>query len=716
MSEFDRDRVALVEAKPPGDAGQSGLSTGTGYFLTGDLVLTAGHIAGREGWEFSVRAEGDGPEESRWQSAEPCWTGSEGTDAILLRTEAPVGDWEPPAFIPVEGDGTWISAGYAKAAVDAKRDNRKTLPLKGGVDLSRGQGFPELALVTNLINAGRPDDDWSGVSGAPVFTTGSGEDDGLIGIVIDASRANDNHLVGLPVAQLLEDVRFRLVLHRSFLGSLPTKPYCLVLTSESWDAPNHPLMGKVADVLEGFRDEPEFARLHPKPIEVPVLTAVESVENFVATVDALARADYVIADVTGFEPAVMLLLGIRSVVRRGVTISVVEGDPVALAAGVPFNVRETRVLSFTKSKIYERLHQAMTEGAANLRQDSNYLDLPAYQAVRMPRPRQWAEDDKKNLLILCSFGDEYSKYYDKELSDIISGRTRNKTLLRMMDLTSPRLVGQALYEQIRWCSRCLVDWTGWRPNVFFELGVRLACSEHEPLCIIQSDDEAGPRDEPHRIPMEQYSLLRRLLEPVVYDKADPRKTLNAALEPWSREELPPEGEKRPRPQSALPPGATFVMAQEGFAWREDDMLVAPHYGQREAAERIFGQDPGRQPQRLVLFADNGQFEEALLAAGKEKWIATWLYMKHLYDAQEGNTEELVQVASMIEYALKSPKNAPNARHEKLREEIQNFRKAVPRRPRSRGNDNSDGRLCPRPGARAEGGCQERERRRCLAAG
>jgi hypothetical protein len=691
MSKFDRDRIALVEAKPAGDGGQRGQSVGTGYFLTGDLVLTARHIADREGWELSVRAEGEGPEEGRWQSAEPCWIGSDGTDAMLLRTEVPVGEWEPPAFLPVEGSGSWISAGYTKAAVDAQRDNRKTLPLKGDFDISLGQGPRELALDTRQISAGRVDDDWSGVSGAPVFTTDAGEGDGLIGIVIDASRAQSNHLIGLPITQILEDISFRSVLDRSFLSSLPAKPYCLVLTSESWPAASPPLKGKVGDVLEGFRDEPEFARLHPRPIEVPVLKAVESVGNFLTTVDALARADYVIADVTGFEPAVMLLLGIRSVVRRGVTISVVERDPAAPASRLPFNVRETRVLSFAKPKIYERLHRAMTEGAAILNQDSNYLDLPAYQAVRMPRPQQWAEDDKKNLLILCSFGDAYTEYYDNVLSDIISGRTRNKTLLRMMDLTSPRLVGQALYEQIRWCSRCLVDWTGWRPNVFFELGVRLACSEHEPLCIIQSGDLDGPRGEADRVPMEQYGLLRRLLEPVVYDPADPRKTLNAALEPWSKEELPPEDEKRPRPQSALQPRDTFVKAQAGFAWRQDEMLVAPHYGQREAAERIFGKDPDRQPERLVLFADNRQFEEALLAAGKEKWIATWLYMKHLYDAQEGNTEELVQVASMIEYALKSPKNAQNARHEKLREEIQSFRKAVARRPRSRGNDTLDGR-------------------------
>ena len=691
MSEFDRNRIALVATEPPDTVGQRGQGVGTGYFLTGDLVLTARHVLGGEGWTFLVRAEGEGPEENLWSAARPCWIGADDTDAMLLRTEKRFGEWEPPAFPAVEADGTWISAGYAKSAVDVRRDNRKTQPLSGRFDVSRGQGPWELALDTDQINISGWDDYWSGVSGAPVFTTSLGEGDGLTGIVIDANKARGNGLIGLPVAQILEDVSFRWATAQSgsFLGSLPGKPWCLVLTSESWrsdPASTYPLVGKVGDVLGGFRDEPEFAELDREPVPVSALEAVESVENFVAMVKALARADYVIADVTGFEPAVMLLLGIRSVVRRGVTISVVEGDPVALASSIPFNVRETRVLSFAKPGFYDRLHEAMAEGAGNLRQDSNYLDLPAYQAVRMPRPRQWAEDDKKNLLILCSFGEEYSRFYASTLGDIIYGRTRNKTLLRMMDLTSPRLVGQALYEQIRWCSRCLVDWTGWRSNVFFELGVRLACSEQEPLCIIQSRDLAGPRDKADRPPMKQYDLLRRLLEPVVYDHADPRKALNAVFEPWSGETLP--AEKRARSQAALPPDATFLTAQVNFAWDQDEMLVSPHAGQREAAEWIFGKDPERQPERLVLFADNEHFDGALRAAGQEKWIAAWLYMKHLYDAQEGNTEELVQVASMIEYALRPSKNP---RHVELQREIRDFRRAVRSRSRGRGNGNSDGR-------------------------
>jgi hypothetical protein len=688
MSELDRNRVALVVAAPArsGAAGESSESVGTGYFLTGDLVLTARHVGGGRDWEFRVRAEGGGSEEARWSPAEPCWVGAGDVDAMLLRTQRRFGDWAPPAFPAFTDGGTWKSAGYAKAAADEQHDNRKTLPLNGSFDMSLGQGPQELALQTSQIISERWDDYWKGISGAPVFAMGSGEGDGMIGIITDASRALRNGLVGLPAARLLEDIGFQSIIASviapSSLSWLPATPWCLVLTSEGWRSD---LFGKTADVLSGYREE--FGRLYPQPIEIPVLEAIESARNWAATVNALARADYLIADVTSFEPAVMLLLGIRSVLRRGVTISVAAGKPAVLASSVPFNVRETRVLPYGEPNLYERLHAAMAEGAANLGRDSNYLDLPAYQAVRIPRPERWAEDDRQCLLILCSFGERYSAFYEETLESIISGKTKNKTLLRMMDLTSPRLVGQALYEQIRWSSRCLVDWTDWRPNVFFELGVRLACSEHDPLCIIQQDDESGPRDAHGRQPLQQYGMLRRLLEPVVYDPANPRKALNSALEPWSGEALPPN--VRTPSQDALPPAATFRTAQASFAWQRDGRLTAPHVEQREAAERIFGKDPERRPERLVLFADNVQFDEELRAAVREKWIAAWLYLNHLSNADETSEAraELITYARLVEYALSS---SDNPRHIALRKEIRNFLRADRSRRRARESDSSNG--------------------------
>ena len=171
------------------------------------------------------------------------------------------------------------------------------------------------------------------------------------------------------------------------------------------------------------------------------------------------------------------------------------------------------------------------------------------------------------LLVLCPFGRDYSEFYEKKLDPIIRGYTGNKTPLRMLDLRSPRLVGQALYQQIRWSSRCLVDWTDWRPNVFFELGVRLACSEYDPLCIIQRSD-AHDSSDPDGSPsssLRQHDLLQNLLEPKEYDRARPREALEDGLALWRG---PLQMEKAEAPSGrVLPPAATFAMAQASFQWQ-----------------------------------------------------------------------------------------------------------------------------------------------------
>lgn len=686
MSGLDHNRIALVVAEPAdGDAvGLPSESVGTGYFLTGDLVLTARHIGDRPDCTFSVRAEVGGPEEERWSPATPIWKGVGGdVDAMLLRTARSYGDWDAPALRADIEAGNWESAGYAKISAD--EENRKTLPLYGSFGTSYGQGFPELALQTGQIISPNWETHWKGVSGAPVFLK---EPDGgaLVGIVTEAHRASSNSLVGLPATRLLEDIHFRsAIAPPSFLGQLPSKPWCLVLTSEGSTSD---LVGHAGDVLVG-----RFPDLHPDPIEVPVLEAVKSVDNWVATVEALARSDYLIADVTSYEPAVMLLLGIRSVLRRGVTVSVTNAEPEAHTSAAPFNVQETKVLASNDEWFYENLSHAMAEGAANLARDSNYLDLPAYRAVRAPRPMTWAEDDTRNLLILCPFAEDYSELNWKKLRSIIRGRTHDMTPLRMRDLRSPRLVGQALYEQIRWATRCLVDWSKWRPNVFFELGVRLACSEHDPLCIIQRDsvstspDPDGPQ--PSRL--GQHDLLRQLLDPVEYDRGQPRDALKGAIEWWLSP--PPRRSRRPPSPQVLPPAATFEVAEARFLWdQEKAMLAWPHTELRDAAESIQGKDPQKDPERLILFADNERFDAELRAAVRERWIAAWLYLKYLTTLGDTSSDatqtELVKVSR---FALLALSKSSDPRHVRLRKEIREFLRSVGPTRSARGGDSDSDR-------------------------
>ena len=91
MSELDPKRIALIVAKPGRRGAQTGDSVSTGYFLTGDLVLTAGHVADRPDWNIRVRAEIDPPEKDQWSHAKPLWIGDVDVDAMLLPQTASSG-------------------------------------------------------------------------------------------------------------------------------------------------------------------------------------------------------------------------------------------------------------------------------------------------------------------------------------------------------------------------------------------------------------------------------------------------------------------------------------------------------------------------------------------------------------------------------------------------------------------------------------------------
>ena len=685
MSELDPNRVALVVAKPGGRGARARESVGTGYFLTGNLVLTAGHVADGPDSTFRVRADTGRPEKDAWSDAKAVWIGNVDADAMLLRTDRRFGEWNSPSFVTDKDSGTWKSFGYPGSAADDEKDNRKTLPLEGSFAMSGGQGPRELALRSEDIVSPKYETSWAGISGAPVFTTRFGEDDGLVGIITDARRMLSNSLIGLPAKRLFEDISFRSEIYPSFLGRLPELPFCLVLSSEGASSG---LVNQTAFVLARFReDEVQFEGLNEEPISIRALEAVRSPENWAATVNAVARARYLIADVTSFQPVVMVLLGIRAVLRRGVTISVTEKQH-DLSATVPFNVQETKVLSYESEEFDNDLYRAMAEGFTNLGKDPNYLDLPAYNAVRAPRPVSWAKDDHKNVIVLCPFGLAYSSFYRKELRKLIQNQTK-KSPLRMLDLRSPRLVGQALYEQMRWSSWCLVDWTGWRANVFFELGVRLACSERDPLCIIQRSCAEGNLS-PGGVtpgPLEQHDLLLTLLEPVVYDPEDPGQALDGALSSWPSPPLP----GRLKSPSALPAGATFQIAQASFDWERDPMLTSPHIEQRRAAELIFAADQEQDPEPLVLFGYNEEFDAELQAAVKEKWIAAWLYLQHVSTADDGSLLDddlqLVTVASLVDQILKY---SDNPRHIRLRKDIEAFLEQRRSRQRARENDTSNG--------------------------
>jgi hypothetical protein len=636
MAGFDAERLALVLCGP---------SVATGYFLTGELVLTVRHVAAGDPWAgpYEVRCEvGAEP----FRGAEPIWVGRGAVDAMLLRVASSAGEWGLPSFRDTGNEsGEWQSSGFAATARHDRTGDRKTQPLSGEFAPSGGQGARALALDTRQEIAAGWDTEWRGCSGAPVFTRPGGE---LIGLVVEGNRARSNGLLGMPVQRLLDDIEFRLAITPSFPGRLPRSPWCLVLNAEGGDGS---LAGTVEGVIDGYRDEDEqFQVLHRPPVAIDVLDAVRTPENFAATVRALALADFLVADVTGFQPAVMLLLGIRAVLRRGVTVCVAHGEP-----NLPFNVREIRVLRYDDDGFHEKLHDAMLGGATGVRDDPLYLDLPAFFGVRTPR----AEPGERTALLLCPFTPEYRTRYGA-LRQVIRAHTRNLVPQRMTDLRSPRLVGQTIYEDIRWIRHCLVDWTGWRPNIFFELGVRLACSPHDPFCLTQPGDDTVPA---------QRALLTALFAPIRYDAANPRPALREPLESWRAVR---GGERWSMPGATLPAGTVFDVAERAYVWDHDDTTLRPDQINRRTVERIAGRDRERNPGAHVLFGRN--VADRLDDTVRENWIASWLYLSdRVLDPDAAPTaemrEELNTVARLARQALE-PSREP--RHRRLHAEISAF--------------------------------------------
>src|SRR4051812_49582196 len=136
MSTLDPRRVALVVAGAAASSprGRREL-VGTGYFLTEQLLLTAGHVVDGAA-TFEVRRAGDGPEEGLFHRASLAWRGPADLDAALLRVDHIPGTWPLPHLVPDATDGHWRSAGYAAGAADEATDSRRTLPLEGTFSLS----------------------------------------------------------------------------------------------------------------------------------------------------------------------------------------------------------------------------------------------------------------------------------------------------------------------------------------------------------------------------------------------------------------------------------------------------------------------------------------------------------------------------------------------------------------------------------------------------
>jgi hypothetical protein len=634
-------RLVLVtwaaEAAGGQDAPRSPHRVGSGYFVTSTLVLTACHVAPEDAsTPVSVRVENGEP---RWREQGRVVWRDESLDAALIEVFPPLPDatadvhWSE--LSPAE-NSTWNSTGYPEASYfggDGNERERKSAGLDGTlyVQGGGGQGPKELELG---VNNPPPFEEWSGVSGAPVFVG-----DKLIGMVKSAAF-NGRRLYGVAAHALLQNVGFRRAIESAWLDLPKMGPWLLVLLSE---AGAEDLVSTVKGSLE--RHEEAIAKevgqsLHlDRVVAVRVTDALDTPEHWLKFVEALCAAPLMIADVTGFEPGVILALGVRGVVRRGVTIASTANplDEEELSA-LPFNIQETKLISHGDAdpNITDQdpryslniIATAVLNGLRELRINPRYLDLPAYDAVRCPAPESPTEQQRarETVLVLCSFHKEYAPNWLK-LSDALAKRYPAKQTVRMRDIASPRLVGQALYESIRWTKTCVVDWTHWRANVFFEFGVRLACSSLEPVCVLEEPDNTAP--------LAQKEMLLRLFGPTRYALPDLRPALHGALTTHELQKALKEGDSAlARALARVPHNGTYSVALASFEYAQDRVTISPHDLLRSSVEALLGKDRQKTGETPVLFASNPAFARELRRSVRERWIAAWHYLRNRYSEDE----------------------------------------------------------------------------------
>lgn len=376
-------------------------------------------------------------------------------------------------------------------------------------------------------------------------------------------------------------------------------------------------------------------------LKMDVNTVFESANSLDDIVRVLVEADLAVFDVTGFEPGIMLLIGVRSAVRRGISLCShgagwIEGQPL----GIPFNLHDLSFGSHTESAfgfginpVVERFVERVLMGFKQFTQQPQYLDLPAYDALRQLGPQYEASSTinlDRLVFVLCSYADQYRKNWDfvrPKLEESLSRLNLKPDIRRLLDLGNPQLVSQALYERIRRASACLVDWTDFSPSTFLELGVRLAVSTRGAIQIIDEECLPGrPRaaklggtggKRPREL-RQLKSLLERF-DPVQYRvKGDPEPFDEIARRLAARRAVQQEEYWYSRIHNVVL-RALDVVAPESYPIEKE--LI-------ETADSLKHTEQPREGAPQVLFYGSQLVKRDAERAALERRIAAWLYMEY----------------------------------------------------------------------------------------
>jgi hypothetical protein len=363
---------------------------------------------------------------------------------------------------------------------------------------------------------------------------------------------------------------------------------CIVVKSNTQDR-IAPLEKRVSLALKEFRHAARRAHfprreLALEPFVVEATNCFRDGELYEWTIRALCDCEIAVFDLTGAQCSLMILLGIRAAARRGVTVTVSQDSPEK--SPLPFNIAALNPIPADPGLV-KNLADALDRGFIALRsQPHAYLDLPAFDALRRLGSDSAMVPAEKEVLLLCWFNPAYDpvinalrealqqidELRDEPPTGAMTGYTSSPPEINTtLDSRSPQLVNQRLYSAIRETELCVVDWTGWRPNVFFELGVRLAVNEIDPVqmfCV-----KAPPSWPEKAIPWpprpEESVNLESFFRPVPFSNADTAQ-LEERIRLWRSAEFTPQKDTVFPGGAALSAGRTFHLVQECIGQRRGE--------------------------------------------------------------------------------------------------------------------------------------------------
>jgi tetratricopeptide (TPR) repeat protein len=380
-------------------------------------------------------------------------------------------------------------------------------------------------------------------------------------------------------------------------------------------------------------------------------------------VAALCKADIAVFDLTGWEAGATFLLGVRAVVRRGVSIASVGGDfTIGSALDIPFNLQLLNLVAHStaqeergRGKPFELIGDKIVNGFRELANLPHYLDLPAYDSVRQIGVESGAYRpvrSSERILALCPFGAEYTRRnfdrLDKVLPSCVQQQLHKSgdrsapqpALVRLLDLRTPRLIAQTLFESIRLTDMCVVDWTLARPNVIFEAGVRMAINPLGAVHIVEQGSAAAqaPRSASLR------SLLRRF-EPIEYRIGTDRGAFDRMVQ---RFEASVEESTRRKTNAVYAAVAAAID-------RRSQPAALPLVSELTRSANLLDPDDqegtGISP---VLYHDvNGDLAREAAAAAADRRLAAWLFMSRRYTPGEiVAAPELLDAFELLSFQVK----------------------------------------------------------------